>query len=93
MISLFLIKILDNYESFNLGQSGLSRKSAKSKFEHNPFFSEVVSSKRSDLNLNEIDVKEYISKYRPDFIVNAAAKVGGILANDTFKSRFYFGKP
>ena len=72
-----------------LGSQGLVGRALNRKFEHNPFFSEVVSSKRSDLNLfNEIDVKEYISKYRPDFIVNAAAKVGGILANDTFRADF-----
>ena len=72
-----------------LGSQGLVGRALNRKFEHNPFFSEVVSSKRSDLNLfNEIDVKEYISKHRPDFIVNAAAKVGGILANDTFRADF-----
>ena len=72
-----------------LGSQGLVGRALNRKFEHNPFFSEVVSSKRSDLNLfNEIDVKEYISKYRPDFIVNAAAKVGGILANDTLRADF-----
>ena len=72
-----------------LGSQGLVGRALNRKFEHNPFFSEVVSSKRSDLNLfNEKNVKEYISKYRPDFIVNAAAKVGGILANDTFRADF-----
>jgi len=72
-----------------LGSQGLVGRALNRKFEHNPFFSEVVSSKRSDLNLfNEIDVKEYISKHRPDFIVNAAAKVGGILANDTLRADF-----
>ena len=72
-----------------LGSQGLVGRALNRKFEHNPFFKEVISSNRNDLNLfNEKDVKEYISKHRPDFIVNAAAKVGGILANDTFRADF-----
>ena len=72
-----------------LGSQGLVGRALNRKFEQNPFFKEVISSNRNDLNLfHERDVKEYISKHRPDFIVNAAAKVGGILANDTFRADF-----
>ena len=33
-------------------------------------------------------IKKFIENNRPDVIVNAAARVGGILANDTLRSEF-----
>lgn len=45
------------------------------------------SSKELDLR-NQKDVKEFLTKERPDAIIDAAAKVGGILANDTYPYEF-----
>ena len=72
-----------------LGSHGLVGRAINRKFDSNPFFEEVLASNRDTLNLfNAFDVQEFISKHRPDFIVNAAAKVGGILANNTFRADF-----
>ena len=49
----------------------------------------VVASSRSDTNL--FNIEEVIKKIRtesPDIIINAAAKVGGIVANNTYRSQF-----
>ncbi len=50
---------------------------------------EVIASNRSDTDLFNLDqVKNKIIDSKPDIIVNAAAKVGGILANNTYRSEF-----
>lgn len=44
-------------------------------------------------NLNLLDQKateKYIKKIKPDIVINAAAKVGGILANQKFKAEFIY---
>lgn len=50
---------------------------------------EIIASSRNDTNLFFFDeVKKLIEEKKPDLIINAAAKVGGILANDTQRSDF-----
>ena len=50
---------------------------------------EVIASNRSDTDLFNLDqVKNKLIDSKPDIIVNAAAKVGGILANNTYRSEF-----
>ena len=69
-----------------LGSQGLVGRALNRKFENNSFFKEVIASNRHSLNLfNEKDVKDFITNHKPDFVVNAAAKVGGILANNTLE--------
>jgi GDP-L-fucose synthase len=46
-----------------------------------------VSSKELDLR-NEQAVRDFIRKIKPDVIIDAAAKVGGILANNNFPYQF-----
>ena len=45
------------------------------------------TSKNLDLRIEE-DVYEFFYKNKPDYVILAAAKVGGILANDTFPVNF-----
>ena len=72
-----------------LGSQGLVGRALNRKFENNPIFKEVIASNRHSLNLfNETAVKEYITDHKPDFVINAAAKVGGILANNTYRADF-----
>ena len=50
---------------------------------------DVVPSNRNSLDLfNFSETSKFISKLRPDVVINAAAKVGGIMANNT--DRFDF---
>jgi GDP-L-fucose synthase len=53
------------------------------------FVSEIIGSNRKDTNLFSLDeTLRTIKDVNPDLIVNAAAKVGGILANNTFRTEF-----
>ena len=50
---------------------------------------EVLTIDRADLDLRRHeDVDYFIAKQRPDIVILAAAKVGGILANDTYPADF-----
>jgi GDP-L-fucose synthase len=51
--------------------------------------SELIESNRSNLDLfNSINVRDFMLDTKPDIIINAAAKVGGIYANDTKRTQF-----
>mgnify|MGYP001424942073 CR=1 FL=1 len=51
--------------------------------------SEIIPSTREDTNLFSFeDTKKFIEDVKPDFIINAAAKVGGILANNSLRTEF-----
>lgn len=51
----------------------------------------IVTRSRSALDLrNQSAVSEFFAAERPEVVVLAAAKVGGILANDTFPADFLF---
>lgn len=46
---------------------------------------------REELNLlDQANTQSYFEKHRPDYVFMAAAKVGGILANDTYRADFIF---
>ena len=50
---------------------------------------EIHSPNRSELDLfNFSDVQKYILNIQPNYIINAAARVGGILANNTYRADF-----
>ncbi|WP_036259745.1 GDP-L-fucose synthase [Methylocapsa aurea] len=50
---------------------------------------EVLTAGREELDLREQDaVRRWVARERPDVIILAAAKVGGILANDTYPADF-----
>ena len=53
--------------------------------------SEILTATRQDLDLtNQSQVEAWLTKHKPDVIFLAAAKVGGILANDTYPAEFLY---
>ncbi|WP_232495030.1 GDP-L-fucose synthase [Novosphingobium kaempferiae] len=51
----------------------------------------VVTASRSELDLkDQASVRSWFAANKPDVVVLAAAKVGGILANDTFPAEFLY---
>ncbi len=53
------------------------------------FVSKVIPSTRKDTNLFSLtETSRKIEHEKPDIIINAAAKVGGIMANNTFRTEF-----
>src|SRR5690349_19759215 len=54
-------------------------------------FSNFVLAGTSDLDLrNQLEVNEFFRKNKPEYVFLAAAKVGGILANDTYRAEFLY---
>tara|TARA_R100000027_G_scaffold42073_3_gene31415 strand:- start:7498 stop:8445 length:948 start_codon:yes stop_codon:yes gene_type:complete len=52
-------------------------------------FSNLVTATRSELDLtNEAATLDFLQTHRPDVVVNSAAKVGGIHANNTYPAEF-----
>ena len=49
----------------------------------------LADSRQLDLR-NQLEVNEFFRKERPDYVFLAAAKVGGILANDTYRAEFLY---
>lgn len=54
-------------------------------------FSNVLHPVRQELDLlRQADVEKYFENQKPDYVFMAAAKVGGILANNTYRADFIF---
>jgi len=72
-----------------LGSNGLVGSSLVRILSNNKIYDKVIGSNRQALDLFDLNsVKNYIEECRPDVIINAAAKVGGILANNTYRADF-----
>lgn len=54
-------------------------------------FSNIVTKTSSELDLrNQKNVHDFFEKEKPDYVFLAAAKVGGIMANNTYKAEFLY---
>ncbi|HVS95262.1 MAG TPA: GDP-L-fucose synthase [Puia sp.] len=54
-------------------------------------FTDIVTRTSSDLDLrNQAAVRDFFAKERPDYIFLAAARVGGIMANNTYRAEFLY---
>ena len=54
-------------------------------------YTNLVTRTSSQLDLrNQVEVREFFRRERPDHVFLAAAKVGGILANNTYRAEFLY---
>ena len=54
-------------------------------------FNNIIFRSSTELNLiNQIDVANFFGKEKPDYVFLAAAKVGGIVANNTYRADFIY---
>ena len=54
-------------------------------------YTQFIFSPRSEYDLiNQGTVNEFFEKEQPEYVINAAAKVGGILANDAYRGDFIY---
>ena len=52
-------------------------------------YSHIITKNLNELDLTrQADVEEFFQKEKPGIVIVAAAKVGGILANDMFRAEF-----
>ena len=71
------------------GSNGLVGNSLRRKFDGQQKDFDVYFSTRKDTNLfSYSETKKTIDEFRPDILINAAAKVGGIYANNSERSEF-----
>ena len=54
-------------------------------------YSNIIKRSRSDLDLlKQKDVADFLAEERPDYVILAAGKVGGIQANNTYRGQFLY---
>jgi len=54
-------------------------------------YTNILSPTSKELNiLNQSEVESFFLKYKPDYVFNAAARVGGIYANDAYSADFIY---
>lgn len=54
-------------------------------------FSNILHPVRNELDLlRQSDLEDYFSSHKPEYVFMAAAKVGGIVANNTYRADFIF---
>jgi GDP-L-fucose synthase len=54
-------------------------------------YNEIVTRTSSELDLRmQADVADFFAEEKPDYVFLAAAKVGGIVANNTFRAQFLY---
>ena len=71
------------------GSNGLVGSSCVRILSNSKKVSSVISSTRKDTDLfNYVATKKKIQESKPDVVIIAAAKVGGILANNTYRTEF-----
>jgi len=71
------------------GSNGLVGSSISRVLENSAKVDQIIKSKRSELDLfKKDDVEEFVKDHQPNVIINAAAKVGGIHANNTKRTEF-----
>ncbi len=81
---------MKNSKIFVAGHNGMVGSSLVRTLKHNSYQNILLAS-RSELDLtNQKDVFLFLQQHRPDYIFIAAAKVGGIYANNTFRAEFIY---
>jgi GDP-L-fucose synthase len=72
------------------GHRGMVGAAVVRRLRHEPV-AEILTASRDELDLRrQADVEAWMSSAKPDVVVIAAAKVGGILANDTYPADFIY---
>jgi GDP-L-fucose synthase len=73
-----------------VGHMGLVGSSLVRKFKSEGY-SNIIGHTSTELDLrNQALVNEYFQIYKPDYVIHAAGKVGGIKANNTYRAEFIY---
>ncbi len=71
------------------GSKGLVGKALVTKLNNSEKVKHIYGSTRDDTDLESKDeIFKTIDDFKPDYVINCAAKVGGIYANNTYRSEF-----
>lgn len=82
--------ITSQHKVLILGAGGLVGSALERVFRKKDFHN-LLTPRRGELNLeDQVAVLNYFANHKPDVVIDAAAKVGGIHANNTFRADFIF---
>src|SRR5476651_869468 len=83
-------KMEKNAKIYIAGHRGMVGSAIHRKLEKEGY-NNIITSLSSELDLRkQNDVAEFFGKEKPDYVFLAAAKVGGIMANNTFRAEFLY---
>ena len=84
------MNILDNSSVFVAGHKGMVGTAIIAELKRMPGVS-IITADREQLDLTQqAEVEKFIASKKPDVIIIAAAKVGGIQANNTYPAQFIY---
>lgn len=79
-----------NSKIYIAGHNGMVGSAIKRNLESNGF-SNIITRSKAQLNLlSEESVASFFAQEKPEYVVLAAAKVGGIVANNTYRAQFIY---
>ncbi len=84
------MKLNKNSKIFIAGHNGMVGSALLRHFKTNKYRNIIIKKKK---NLNLLDQKQtekFLKKIKPDFVIIAAARVGGIFANQNNKANFIY---
>ena len=84
------MKLKKNSKIFIAGHNGMVGSAILRHFKRKNY-KKIIIKNKNELNL--LDQKKtynFLKKIKPDFVIIAAAKVGGILANQNYKANFIY---
>ena len=79
-----------NSKLFVAGHNGLVGSAILRKLREKGYKNLIYKNRKSLDLTNQNKVEKFFKKYRPEAVINAAAKVGGIGANNKFKAEFIY---
>jgi len=79
-----------NSKIYIAGHNGMVGSAIKRNLEHKKFSNIIIRSKEQLNLLNEESVATFFKTEKPEYVVLAAAKVGGIVANSTYRAQFIY---
>ncbi len=90
-MSLFKINVLEKSSKIYIaGHRGMVGSAIFRKLEKEGYTNIITrTSKELDLR-NQVDVADFFTSEKPDYVFLAAAKVGGIVANNTYRAEFLY---
>ena len=79
-----------NTKIYIAGSTGMVGSAIKRRLEHSGYRNLICKSSK-ELNLiNQNEVESFFSQEKPEIVILTAGKVGGILANDTYRAEFIY---
>ena len=84
------MKLSKNKTIFIAGHKGMVGSAILRHFKNNGYKNTITANKDKLNLLNQKETENFFLKIKPDFVVIAAAKVGGIMANQNYKANFIY---